>query len=91
MKDEYTVEYLTAEQARICMAESQSLSGAYMKEETEGILAFIKEAAQKGRGEIDVSYTDAIVASRLKFLGYGVTINRDPRDGDFMNITWYTK
>jgi len=81
-------EYITAEQARINAAEAQSLTGAYKRAETEEICALILKASQQGLNNVYVGYSDAVIASRLKALGYTVKVMSDQRDGDCMTITW---
>lgn len=82
-------DYLTAQQARHNMLEAQGMQGSYKKAETEEILTSIAKASKQGLASLSVSRgVDAIVASRLRTLGYTVKITSDQRDGDFMTITW---
>ena len=82
-------EYLTAQQARQNVAEAQALQGAYRKAETEEILASIAKASAHGLSQLTVSKgVDAVIAGRLRTLGYTTKITSDQRDGDFMTITW---
>jgi hypothetical protein len=81
-------EYLTAQQARNNTLEAQGVNGAYMKQETEKILAAVLKASQQGQSSLTIDCADTIVASRLRTLGYTAKITNNYRDSDFMTITW---
>jgi hypothetical protein len=77
-----------AEDARKMVKDAQSLDGEYKRNETIAILENIKEAAGRGLSNITVSNTDGIVEARLNCLGYETKITYEPRDGDYMTISW---
>jgi hypothetical protein len=80
--------YFSASQAKKLAEDAQSLHGEHMRAETNKALDNIKAAAKKGMRTITFYSCDPIVVARLEKLDYTVSIVRDGRDGDFINISW---
>ena len=77
-----------AAQARKLTDDAYTAQGEYLRAETEKCLKGIEEFAKKGQAFMTFYVTDNVLVQRLTDLGFGVKVVADPRDGDFLHITW---
>ena len=72
------------------MLEAQAINGAYMRDETNSLLAKIAEASKKGQSELTAARLDPVIDRRLQTLGYKVkwTEGYDQRDPGYTTISW---
>jgi hypothetical protein len=76
--------------ARNNMKQAQSITGTYLRKETEEILNSIKVASTAGRSSITTARTDDVIKQRLTTLGFTVQYNAgyDQRDPACLTISW---
>ncbi len=79
---------LDAKQARQMADDARSMDGVYLRDETNAVLKGIANVAAKGKTEMTSSFTDPIIAARLRNLGYKVIETNDQRDGNFLTVSW---
>lgn len=80
--------YLTAAEARERASSARSLTGNYLRAETDAIIARIAAESDKGINQINISGADLTILDRLEKLGYQVNTTYDQRDGNWTVVSW---
>jgi hypothetical protein len=81
-------QYISADAARQLTDAAHTLDGPFRRVETIEILQAVRVAAERGEASIDTAHTDEIIVQRLKQLGYKIKKSHDPRDGEWMQVSW---
>lgn len=76
--------------ARKQTQQAQSITGAYLRAETDDIINAIKSASAAGKTSISTSRTNSVIQKRLTALGFTVVFvpGYDQREPEYLTVSW---